>query len=283
MSIYSYVSDITSLFTPVINFLNSTLICNMISSKLLLSFILAVVSMNLPLVSSIIIETKDYGLTYAAVEHLTYDWTIRNFSLLPEKNGEYIESPSFSAKTKDAGWKIELYPRGFDLQSTDYVSVFLQRVWQSPSVSTKIHCEMLILKSSIVYVNESLDYTYKKATGYGWPKFALRSDLLKLPCSDDSFMIRARITMPVIIYKTSGKQDQEPRDLEKCPVNEHSDSTMFQSEEKKETRTNEEEIGDLTAKADKVIPFLADLLRLKEPPGQSYSIVDRHHISKSLE
>lgn len=197
-----------------------------------------------------------YGITHATVEHLTYHWTIRNFSLLPQENGDSIGSPIFHTEGNDVAFQVLLYPRGFDFLSTGYVSVSLHLQSQpAGELSTKVHCNMLILrnsflKSNVVYVNESMDYTYYTTTSHGWSKFVSRSDLMELPCSEDTVIIRAEITMPLkIVTKslniTRPREQELSHDSYKCRWAEYSASAVYKDEEKKESEIDEMQSEDM--------------------------------------
>lgn len=201
----------------------------MASLKLLVPFIMALVPMEFQLVSSTLINhtSNQYGITYVKAERLTYDWTIRNFSLLPEENGEYIVSPIFGNENDDAQWQLHLYPQGEDKDFVGYTSVYLHLHSQEAEViKKKVHFTILMLHSNITYVNKTMDHTYKELQGYGEPDFERRSVFLDLAHSDDTFIIRAEIDMHLNTvtesFTITDPLEQELfRELEKGRLNEN--------------------------------------------------------------
>jgi len=72
---------------------------------------------------------ESWCITELSVLKCSYMWTIKNFSLLREKTGEAIESSTFSGGPKDElRWCLELYPKGFDEDSADYISIYLNLI-----------------------------------------------------------------------------------------------------------------------------------------------------------
>ncbi|PRD24459.1 UNVERIFIED_CONTAM: Tdpoz1 [Trichonephila clavipes] len=58
----------------------------------------------------------------------TFTWVTENFSYCWEKNGEYISSPEFATNTiKGSCWRLELYPKGYECKSKDFISFYLHR------------------------------------------------------------------------------------------------------------------------------------------------------------
>uniref|UniRef100_A0A0K0FQ12 Speckle-type POZ protein-like (inferred by orthology to a human protein) n=1 Tax=Strongyloides venezuelensis TaxID=75913 RepID=A0A0K0FQ12_STRVS len=56
-----------------------------------------------------------------------YKYIIENFSLRPEKTGEYLISPTFKIGSKELSeWCLHIYPNGDEEESKDYVSVYLE-------------------------------------------------------------------------------------------------------------------------------------------------------------
>jgi len=63
-------------------------------------------------------------------EKYTFVWRISDFSSRPEKNKEVLNSEDFTIKGPDekfTKWCAEIYPKGYTNESSDYISVYLQK------------------------------------------------------------------------------------------------------------------------------------------------------------
>ena len=60
--------------------------------------------------------------------HFSFTWEIVGFPWLPQKNGDSLASPYFTAPGHDGAWYIRLYPRGYHPADHEHVSLFLHYV-----------------------------------------------------------------------------------------------------------------------------------------------------------
>ncbi|XP_015119381.1 speckle-type POZ protein A [Diachasma alloeum] len=193
--------------------------------KLLLFFLLALVSLSHPVGSSTVttIRRKSKARTDVKAEHLTYEWTINDFTLLPQEKGQYIESPEFHTANNDAGWKLRLYPQGYN--DENYMSLYLHLAYQSLG-RMRIHWKILIIKCDEVKVDKTYEDVYDRPRLFGDPQFLNRSDLINMTSPEDTFIIRAEIDMPmktatVPISITESLKEEMEHDLAKYRWTEH--------------------------------------------------------------
>ena len=60
---------------------------------------------------------------------MNYDWVIEEPSFLTQKSGESFCSPIFNAKADGTiSWRLKIFPRGFNEESKDHLSLYLERV-----------------------------------------------------------------------------------------------------------------------------------------------------------
>ena len=66
-------------------------------------------------------------------------WTIDNFRYTREEMGEVLKSSRFSAGSNDKyKWRLQVYPKGLDAESKDYVSLYL---CLASCEETEVHAE----------------------------------------------------------------------------------------------------------------------------------------------
>ncbi|XP_063989597.1 speckle-type POZ protein B-like [Diachasmimorpha longicaudata] len=149
------------------------------------------------------ITTKESGVTEFATEHLSYEWIIKNYTLIPWDDG-CIRSPEFHGAEKDIRWMIELC----DLhQLSDgkynpaiYLSTFsMHRRNQQRNISGKIS----IFESGILIASTIFG---QRMVGAGRDRFKYSdqamTDRLKSLESPQSFItIHYEIDMPFIFRK----------------------------------------------------------------------------------
>lgn len=131
--------------------------------------------------------------TEVKVDHLSYEWVIKKFSLLLQETGEFIYSPVFSTAHNQANWTLCVYPHGKKKEYADYVSLFLHlHSANSRIIRIKVHAELSILPGG---ARNTFTHTFKGISGYGTPRMIIRSELLKA-CPDDTITIRCEIDVP---------------------------------------------------------------------------------------
>ena len=78
--------------------------------------------------SSSRLKEKADIVSQAQMVKLTYEYTIAELSLLPQKTGERVHSPTFKAKSHpDMRWKLTIYPNGEDKDSKGHLGLYLHR------------------------------------------------------------------------------------------------------------------------------------------------------------
>uniref|UniRef100_A0A0K0FD94 Speckle-type POZ protein-like (inferred by orthology to a human protein) n=1 Tax=Strongyloides venezuelensis TaxID=75913 RepID=A0A0K0FD94_STRVS len=118
-------------------------------------------------------------LLHTGVNDFKYMYTIKNFSLRPEKTGEKIISPTFVVGSKERSeWCLWVYPNGEEEESKEYVSVFL--ILLKPN-KAKVKFSLSILndkkeEENVKLVTESKDFA--NGWGQGYPRFVKKDFLM---------------------------------------------------------------------------------------------------------
>ena len=109
------------------------------------------------------------------VIELSYVHTIHKFNLLPEKTGEILTSPVFSAKSHPSiQWHLQIYPRGDCEETNDHLSVFVARVNQTAGdLPVTARCKITILSNGKEIISQSTERLLfnREMTRDGWSKF----------------------------------------------------------------------------------------------------------------
>ncbi|XP_011305546.1 speckle-type POZ protein B-like [Fopius arisanus] len=190
------------------------------SKRVFFSFLLVVSAAELIKSENLTaVSNKGHAITHVKAERIGYDWTVKNFSLLPQDIGEYLESPVFRNENNKVGWTLRFYPRG-DM-GYNYVSLFLNlNSHRGFKIDLKVHWQISIIKSDIARFMTTHNYTFRTLTTYGTSFYIKRSQLLNISRPDDTFTIRVEIDMPLKAITesynaTDSLEDQLIRDLEK--------------------------------------------------------------------
>ncbi|XP_011305524.1 speckle-type POZ protein B [Fopius arisanus] len=171
------------------------------------------------------LSSEGKGVTYVEIEHIKYDWTIENFSFLPQKNNEDIRSPVFCGHNNETQWRIQLYPQGD--KSVGYVALYLRlHSYRYSKVNVTAYWEMSILKGGTVHHIRTHQRTFDELIGWGYSEDMERSKLIRIAKPDDTFTIRVEIKLPKQVitkpYKVMDPLEEElTRDLESHRLNQH--------------------------------------------------------------
>lgn len=140
------------------------------------------------------------GVLEARVVKGEFLWTIKNFSLLDQRNGEYVSSEPFSLV--GSGWVLELYPHGLRPEQRDTVSVYLSNVLRG-NVTVRFVMNVVDSKRNELTTNSSQRQMFDAKTaswGYGGlisrstlPQY-LENDTLRVLCS----LERSEIATPPV-------------------------------------------------------------------------------------
>ena len=124
--------------------------------------------------------TKQLPLSYTQDKEVkfNYTWKISNFSCRPEEMGEVLKSSTFSASATDKmEWCLEVYPKGIDKESKDYLSIYLMLVsCNYEEVSAKFRFAILNAEGEETKdLGSSRVYQFMQGKDWGFKKF-LRKD-----------------------------------------------------------------------------------------------------------
>jgi len=156
---------------------------------------------------------KARAVSQPEIVELSYEYTIPDLSLLPQKPGEYVSSSVFHAKShKNIAWKLKIYPNG-DLGDTQgHLSIYLRRCFlrdqeKTPSAVIKYvsACyKISLLKNGKEIVSKMAEDYFYSSKGLGWSKFLSLDQLkgvnnaeLKIVCSLVLEADRITTTCPV--------------------------------------------------------------------------------------
>jgi len=143
-------------------------------------------------------------------------WTIERFSLRrqQEKNGTSFCSSEFTIQGPDdmeTKWKIEMFPKGLDQTSCNFLAVFLSSETEA-DVEAQFDCS--ILDKDMIRVNIKRDdgfknYDYNEAFGYEkFIKYGTLKSLSSTLLSNDSLTIVCDITILGKMKPASASNDQ---------------------------------------------------------------------------
>lgn len=150
-------------------------------------------------------EDKQFGCSLVKTYRVDYEWSIKDFPLLPQNNGEPIYSPIFQSKESgEVQFRLQLYPKGkFDLHP-EYVGVFLHlHSWHPESPGMNLYCQLSIRKTGGEDTKRWFVHTYGKTNGYGYECMIPRSDLLKAWTWEDYIIVRCKIDVPQRVISKS--------------------------------------------------------------------------------
>ena len=90
------------------------------------------------------LATGNWGVTQIKTIKLNYLWTIDNFSLSNQKNGEYFDSPIFSSpKNNTFKWNLRMYPSGYNYYNTDLMILLMYSSGPLPFIKVSYNISIL--------------------------------------------------------------------------------------------------------------------------------------------
>ena len=133
--------------------------------------------------SSLRLVEKARAFSQPELVELTFEYTIPDLSLLPQKNGEGVCSPSFYAKShENIKWCFQIYPNGNSEESKGHLSVFLynKSVQENSILPVTAKYKVTVLKNGEVIRCATSGYNEftSRSFSWGWIKF-LSLDQLK--------------------------------------------------------------------------------------------------------
>ncbi|GFY56062.1 hypothetical protein TNIN_348831 [Trichonephila inaurata madagascariensis] len=114
---------------------------------------------------------------------LTFTWFIENFRYCGRKNSERISTPTFAKGINDPIYfSLELYPKGFDIKSKDFISFYLyshrsnisDTVYNIDFQLSFIAVDASVLVSKRLQVND-----FKSGQRWGFEEFVEREEVCK--------------------------------------------------------------------------------------------------------
>uniref|UniRef100_A0A0C9R8J8 Rdx_0 protein n=1 Tax=Fopius arisanus TaxID=64838 RepID=A0A0C9R8J8_9HYME len=131
----------------------------------------------------------DWTYTRKRTEETKYKWTIKDFSTIPQKCGDKIQSPSFFTEDGEREWKLAFYPSGCNLLHPDSVGLFVTPLMPE-DVKFKIELTLAIFTPEEMIRSRNCFIQWKKdMPDWGYQCFIKRSELLSLKKSNDSIII----------------------------------------------------------------------------------------------
>ena len=133
--------------------------------------------------SSLRLVEKARAFSRPELVELTFEYTIPDLSLLPQKNGEGVCSPSFYAKShENVKWYLKIYPNGRTEESIGYLDLFLvnKSVQENSILPVTAKYQLTILKNGekTKYASSGYHEFTSSRCGLGWGQL-LSLDKLK--------------------------------------------------------------------------------------------------------
>ena len=124
------------------------------------------------------------------IVQLNYEYTIPDFSLLPQKTGEFVLSPPFfSTKHKHLEWQLVIFPYGADEDCKGYLSLFLEfkavTEEKGSVVAIPAYLTLTVFKNGDEVGTDSFIRLFSSKKSHGWVKFLKLNDL-KSNCSEEN-------------------------------------------------------------------------------------------------
>ncbi|XP_076431435.1 speckle-type POZ protein-like [Peromyscus maniculatus bairdii] len=137
--------------------------------------------------------------TQINVQNFYYRWTISNFRFIPEEIQESIRSPTFSIGANDK-WCLKVHPKGVDVESADYLSVYLVLLsCQKSPVWAKFQFLMLSMEGETTHgESKPIVSRFEPGVELGYKKFILRNFLLSFApwlLPDDKLTLLCKVSM----------------------------------------------------------------------------------------
>ena len=155
---------------------------------------------------------KARAVSQPEIEELSYEYTIPDLSLVPQKPGECVSSSVFHAKSHaNIAWKLKIYPNGILEDSQGHLSINLRRSFLrdqdktlSAAKSVGACYKISLLKNGKEIVSKMADDYSCSSNNFGWSKFLSLDQLkgvnnaeLKIVCSLVFEADRITTTCPV--------------------------------------------------------------------------------------
>lgn len=194
-----------------------------------------------------------------------YKWVIKNFCTGCKNVGDFLSSPEFSMLSADGvptKWQLQLYPKGTNNDSQNYLSIFL-RLLTDGNMTVYASFAILDDKNNIVKESHLREKSFSKTLKWGWgrTKCLSRSYLMYMA---NKILVDNKLTIvcTISINPIESKKTEEKKIEDENNKSDSSSETDQMEEKKNRLRllefdtfermiTEEDQFSDVTLKIGK--------------------------------
>ena len=153
---------------------------------------------------------KSWSRSPSSVIRIEHIWIIENFSLLSQNTGEALWSPIFSdLSEKKVEWKLQLFPKGEEVKSKGFISLFLWLNNPKQDYDFKLIVSVkLILQNKkqtvLEQFNGTMQFDVINNLGLGFEKFLNLNKLTPATLPEDELHVKCEIMYAVEQTSLSG-------------------------------------------------------------------------------
>ncbi|GFT86879.1 TD and POZ domain-containing protein 1 [Trichonephila clavipes] len=116
---------------------------------------------------------------------ITFTWVFENFRYCKRETGVCISSPAFAKGRNDHfWWNLELYPKGFDIKSKDFISFYLYFLRSDTACNIDFHLSFIAVDGSVLVSKRLLVNDFKSGQRWGSKEFVKREEVFKISRKD---------------------------------------------------------------------------------------------------
>ena len=156
---------------------------------------------------------KSFSRSQSSVIRLEHTWVIDNFSLLPQKTGESLVSTVFCDQSEEkVEWQLELYPKGENEQSKNFISLYLMLLKPQPALKLNATSKCVLINRNQSLLARGAVHTavFKSGPGWGYAKLLEQIKITPTTLPRDELHVKGEVTYTVKHTSLSGPHPSLP-------------------------------------------------------------------------